>query len=86
MVCEVQEGRRWSFDWVECPAEDDIDAIREQISCIGHKFGTKDEDGDIYWAEIQAFLRKEEYPPRCLTDDKERATLRKEMLTIFHSR
>ena len=83
LVCEVQEGRRWNFEWVECPPEDDLDAIREQIACVGHKFGTKDEDSDVYWAEIQAFLCKEEYPPRCLMDNKEWRRFEKKCSQFF---
>ena len=68
----VREGNRTGYSWVDCPDEHDHNAVREQIACIGHKFGTKDEDGEDFWKEINDFLRKEILPERCLKDDKER--------------
>jgi len=68
------EGNRMAYSWVDCPGEHDIDAVREQISCIGHRFGTKEEDGEAFWKEIDDFLRKEVFPERCLKDDKEKRT------------
>jgi Integrase zinc binding domain len=57
---------------VDCPDEDDYDAVCAQISCIGHKFGRKDEDGEEYWKEIEDFLWLDVLPERCLMDEKER--------------
>ena len=68
----VREGNQTGYLWVECPDEHDHYAICEQIACIGHKFGAKDEDGEEFWNEINNFLWKEVLPECCLKDDKER--------------
>ena len=68
----IQEGNRTRYSWVDCPDEHDHDAICEQIACIRHKFGTKDEDGEEFWEEINNFLWKEVLPEHCLKDNKER--------------
>ncbi|KAJ3489617.1 hypothetical protein NLJ89_g11516 [Agrocybe chaxingu] len=57
---------------IPCPPEDKVDAIRTAISCIGHTFGNKDQDGDGYWSEIKDYLALGRVPASLVGDATKR--------------